>query len=221
VTLYPILGLEGGQKVAICPRLGWPEKWFRKEQSCYPPAVKAARKCNEGEMQMKFGDRDIQETTFQWEVAPLVPMRKLYALNVGQHVDEAPTTENQHELWVMWDGRPIPAGAALCRELQSDMNWIFFTETWGGQIRFFDAHLFRRPMEEPWQTVMGELIAANGGRIGGLPDVIGQRNDGTVVLCELKARASKDRLQRNQHDFANAAVSALGERVELMVAIWG
>ncbi len=170
---------------------------------------------------MKFGDRDIHETNFQWEVAPLVPMRKLYALNVGQHVDEAPTTENQHELWVMWDGRPIPAGAALCRELENEMDWLFFTETWGGQLRLFDGELMCRRMEAPWEAVIGELIAANGDRIGGFPDVIGQRTDGTVILCELKARASKDRLQTNQHDFANAAVSALGDRVELMVAIWG
>jgi hypothetical protein len=170
---------------------------------------------------MKFGDRDIQETIFHWDVAPTVPMRKLYTLNVGQHVDEAPTTENQHELWVMWDGRPIPAGAALCRELENEMDWIFFTETWGRAMRLFDSELTCRPIEGLWGIVLNDLIAANGGRIGGFPDVIGQRNDGTVVLCELKARASKDRLQTNQHDFANAAVSALGERVELMVVVWG
>lgn len=170
---------------------------------------------------MKFGDREIQEMTFQWEVAPLVPMRKLYTLNVGQHVDEAPTTENQHELWVMWDGRPIPAGAALCRELKSDMDWIFFTETWGAQMRLFDSELICRPLEEPWGPVIEELIAANGGRIGGFPDVIGKRHDGRVVLCELKARDSKDRLQKNQHEFADAATNLLGESLDLMVVVWG
>lgn len=170
---------------------------------------------------MRFGDQEVDETFFDWKVAPATPMKKLYVLEVGQHVDEAPTTEDQHEHWVVWDGQPIPAGAALCRELESAMEWIFFTETWGGAMRLFDAQLFRRPMEEPWSEVIEKLIAANRGRIGGFPDVIGQRKDGTVVLCELKARVSKDRLQSNQHDFANAAMSLEGQAVDLMVVVWG
>jgi hypothetical protein len=170
---------------------------------------------------MRFGDIEAAVVDVSWEAAPPGPMKQLYLLDVGQHVDDAPTTTEQHELFVMYDGQAVPAGGAVCRTFVSSMEWIFFTETWGKTLRIFDASLIRQEMKDPWHAVFSQLIKANNGNLGGLPDVVGQQRDGRILLCEVKSRISKDRIQDNQHNFARAAVDALGDKVELKVVVWG
>ena len=148
-----------------------------------------------------------------------MPYRQISVMKPGDHWAAAPTTQ-QFEHYVEIDGEVMPVGAAIARDLLMDgAAWVCFTELWGRRPVVVSPDLVAQEMDGRVGVLLSDLRAANDGRFGGLPDVIGEWADGTVVMREAKKK-SKDRLSVNQHKFARAARRVLGDRLDLAVVVW-
>lgn len=170
---------------------------------------------------IRFGDDEVPVLERTWPCAPRSPYRKTYRLRPGDLWSNAPATEEQFEYYVETDGLVMPVGAAIARELITEgAAWACFTELWAGRVVVVGPDLICQAMEGPVAALIGSLQAANGGVLGGLPDVIGERPDGTVLLREAKTPQSKDRLNVNQHNFARSARQLLGHGLDLAVVSW-
>lgn len=135
---------------------------------------------------MRFGDDFVPVLEARWRISPRLPYRNTYALKPGQHWTEAPTTEDQFEYYVELDGEVMPVGAAIARQLLAEgCTWAYFTEMCG-ELVVVDPTLECRPLDGRPAELIAELREANGGRLGGLPDGIGEHRDGRVIMREAK-----------------------------------
>jgi hypothetical protein len=171
----------------------------------------------------KYGDWMVPVHVRAWVAPARLPYRKTYRMTAGQHWSQAPTTDAQWEHYaVLPDGQPAPVGLLLVRELvEAGANAAAFTEQWAGRCVLVGPDLVCLPEVGPLQALVTQLRAANGGRLGGLPDVIAMFADGRVALREAKNVAAKDKLGPKQHTFARAAQQLLGSRLDLAVVEWG
>ena len=169
---------------------------------------------------IRFGDDEVPVQERCWPCAPASPYRKTYKLKPGDRWCDAPTTNEQFEWYVDLDGEVMPVGAAIARELIGEgATWVCFTELWGGAV-LVGPDLVCQPLTGPPAALLDRLRTANGGRLGGLPDVIGEWPDGRVVMREAKTPKSHDRLRANQHSFARSARLLLGDSLDLAVVSW-
>jgi hypothetical protein len=125
------------------------------------------------------------------------------------------------EHYVALDGKPLPVGVMIARELEDEGAIIAVcTDGTMDRYRFVNTNLICVEPAPPLSEVLDELRTANGGSFRGLPDAVGIFPDGRVALREAKL-AKKDRLNKNQHSFAIAARRVLGTRLDLAVVEWG
>ena len=171
---------------------------------------------------IRYGDDQVPVIERTWRVAPLEPYRKTYVLKPGQRWTDAPTTPKQWEHYVQLDdGTSIPVGAAICRELMaSGAISAVFTEMWGGLV-LVGPDLVCVGCDGEIGAVLKALRSANGGLLGGLPDVIGIFPDGRIAMREAKNIGAKDRLGPKQHAIAREARRLFGQRLDLAVVQWG
>ena len=168
----------------------------------------------------RFGDHDVPILDRSWPCSAPLPYRKTYKLKPGDRWENAPTTEGQLEHYVELDGEVMPVGAAIARELvREGASWAYFTELWGG-LTLVGPDLICMPYEGRAATLFDQLRQEHGGRLGGLPDVIGEHPDGRIFMREAKTPKSHDRLRSNQHAFARMAQRVLGEQLDLAVVLW-
>jgi len=171
---------------------------------------------------VRFGDDTVEEQVRAWSPSQGLPYRTTYAMRPGDHWQDMPASDRFHEVYVDLDGLAVPAGAVLCREfLGAGADWAFFTEQFAGAFVLVAADLTAVALDGPHGEIIELLREGNGGGYGGFPDVIASFPDGRIVLCELKSKLTKDRLQPNQHRFARVARALLGDRLELAVVRWG
>jgi hypothetical protein len=170
---------------------------------------------------IRFGDDDVPVLERSWPCAPRSHYRKTYRMKPGDRwPDDVPATDQQFEWYVELGGEVMPAGAAIARELMADgAVWAVFTELWGSVI-LVGPDLVCQPLTGDPAALLSRLREANDGRLGGLPDVIGERPDGTVVMREAKTPKSHDRLRANQHKMARSARRLLGDKLDLAVVSW-
>jgi hypothetical protein len=126
-----------------------------------------------------------------------------------------------NEYYVILDGKPLPVGVMIARELEEQGAMVALcTDGTMDRYRFVNTSLICVQPEPPLSHVLEQLRIANGGSFRGLPDVVGIFPDGRIALREAKV-AKKDRLNKNQHAFARVARRVLGERLDLAVVEWG
>jgi hypothetical protein len=89
-----------------------------------------------------------------------------------------------------------------------------------GALRLISPDLILVDPEPPLAEILAELYTANGCRWSGLPDAIAVFPDGRVAMREAKV-AHKDRLNPNQHSFAQVARHVIGAKLDLAVVEWG
>ena len=171
----------------------------------------------------KYGDEEVSVLPRDWTVSERMPYRKTYGLTANQRWSEAPTTADQWEHYALLpSGDAVPVGVLIARELIADgASAAAFTELWGGRCVLVGPDLVCLPNDGPLWTLIQELCAANGNRLGGLPDVIAIFPDGRVAMREAKNVSAKDRLGPKQHSFARTARQLLGDRLDLAVVEWG
>ena len=168
-----------------------------------------------------YGDREVPLVKRFWKIAERRPYRKTYRLKPGQSWREADETPHQSESYVLLDdGDVIPVGAMIARELMSQGALsAVFTELWGGVV-LVNPDLICLSEEGSIKEVLDAIRAANNGKLGGLPDVLAIFPEGKICMREAKI-FKKDRLQKNQHDFARIAQTIFGNRLDLAVVEWG
>jgi hypothetical protein len=168
-----------------------------------------------------YGDAEVPIIERFWKVAERLPYRKTYKMQVGEHWTEADVTSEQYESYVMLeDGEVVPVGAAIARELVSEGALsAVFTELWG-RLVLVNSDLVCVQEDGQIKEILDAIRSETGGRLGGLPDVIAVFFDGRIVMREAKV-TKKDRLQKNQHDFARVAQKLFGNKLDLAVVEWG
>ena len=171
---------------------------------------------------IQWGDDQVPVIYRTWTRHPnRLPYRKTYRLKHGEKWHDAPTTNDQWEHYVEFEGDIIPAGAVIARELIAEGATIaLWTECWGANPVFVSPDLVAVPLGGELADILGKIRIANNNRWGGLPDVVAIFPDGRVVMREAKVKG-KDRLQNTQHSFARAARGLLGTRLDLAVIEWG
>jgi hypothetical protein len=176
-----------------------------------------------------YGDWVVPVLVRDWVAPARLPYRKTYRLTAfpagrkGQHWNAAPTTDEQREHYaILPDGQPVPVGLLIARELVAEgASVAAFSEQWAGRCVLVGPDFRCLGGDGPLQTLLAQLRLANGGRLGGLPDVLALFPDGKVAMREAKNVAAKDRLGPKQHTFARAAQQLLGSRLDLAVIEWG
>ena len=170
-----------------------------------------------------YGDWEVPVLVRDWIAHARLPYRKTYRLMPGQHWSEAMTTDDQWEHYArLPDGQAVPVGTLIARELIAlGATSAVFTELWAGRCVLVGPDLVCVPEEGPLRRLLDELRAANGGCLGGLPDVLGLFPDGRVAMREAKNVVAKDRIRSNQHAFARIAQQLFGERLDLAIVEWG
>jgi hypothetical protein len=134
------------------------------------------------------------------------------------------------------DGTKLPPGVAMAAELMAEgADWAYDVECFGGTLtlrnhraecvarlrprwrneRLFDGQ--ESPGPAAFVATFEPLLRQHG-RVGGFPDVVGARGT-SVIMREMKVRG-RDRLNRNQHAFAQVAQGMLGKRLDLAVVEW-
>jgi hypothetical protein len=174
-----------------------------------------------------YGDSEVSLLSRPWKWlnggrTEGTPYHRIEIMKPGQcWSDMADSTCKYTEHYVEIDGRPIPVGVMIARELKADGAAVAVcTDLTLGRLRFVNTELICIEPEPPLSQLLDELRAATGGSLAGLPDAIGIFPDGRIALREAKV-AKKDRLNKNQHSFARAARKLLGARLDLAVVEWG
>lgn len=169
----------------------------------------------------RWGGADVEVLERAWPSArDVVGYRKTYALRPGERWRDAPVTLDQYEHLVDDNGEVLPVGVIIARELvESGADWAYCVELWGSGIVLLDVDAVCAPIHGPVATLLDELRAANGGRLGGLPDVIG-RSDHRIHFREAKLGRGRDALRPNQHAFMQAQRSRFGDLVDAAVVEW-
>jgi hypothetical protein len=182
---------------------------------------------------IKYGDREVPVIERGWRSSGgRPPYPQTYALKPGQRWKTAPTTMKQSEHYVVLEDGviiypqdriegidAIPVGAAIARELIAEgAQWAVWTECWGGLV-LVGPDLVCVDKSGEIGDLFDRLRAANTNRWGGTPDAVAQFANGRVAMRDGK-RASKDFLQKNQHEFARAAERLLGDNLDLAVVEW-
>lgn len=170
---------------------------------------------------IKYGDAEVPVFERFWIMSERLPYRKTYSLKPGQYWKEADETPNQYESYVLLNnGDAIPVGAVIARELLDEGALsAVFTELWGGLV-LVNSDLICVQEDGLIKEILDILRSKNDNKLGGLPDVIAVFPDGRIVMREAKV-CKRDRLQRNQHDFARVAMRSFGEKLDLAVVEWG
>jgi hypothetical protein len=150
------------------------------------------------------------------------PYYRIEIMNPGQSwldmVADASCGYSEH--YVEHDGKPLPVGILIARELRDEGAVIAVcTDLTRGQLRFVNTDLICIEPTPPLSQILDELRAANGNSLRGLPDAMAIFPDGRVALREAK-RAKRDRLNDNQHAFARAARKVFRDRLDLAVVEW-
>ena len=146
--------------------------------------------------------------------------RKTYSLVPGQRWSDAPVTLDQYEHLVELDGEVVPVGVAIARELvAAGADWAYCTELWAGKLVLLDHNATCAAVEGPVAELLDEMRTTNGGRLGGLPDVIGRRGQ-RVILREAKLGGGRDKLRPNQDAFLSAQREHFGEALDAAVVEW-
>lgn len=104
-------------------------------------------------------------------------------------------------------GRGVPAMAA---ELVADgAGWAYSAEVFSGRLTLLDHRARCVALKGAVANIISPIIAENGGRLGGLPDVIALHGE-TVIMREMKfvGPGTRDRLRPNQEAFARLAASS-------------
>ncbi|CAB4365429.1 MAG: hypothetical protein F2681_15010 [Actinobacteria bacterium] len=170
---------------------------------------------------IRYGNAEVRLIERDWDVADRANYRMTYRLTPGEHWRDAPESDGQFEYYVNLDGEVMPVGVAIARELLAEgADWACFTELWGKFV-IVGADLICQPLAGPVGELIDQLRAANGDRLGGLPDVLAGFPDGQIAMREAKTPRSADRLRANQHRFADVARMVLGDRLDLAVVEWG
>lgn len=149
------------------------------------------------------------------------PYYRTDQLKPGLRWGDMSTAGKYREHYVQLDDGPIPVGVMIARELMdAGASAAVCTDLTLGNIVLLGPDLVCTPLQGELGRILEELFAANGNRWSGLPDAVAVFPDGRVALREAKV-AKKDRLNKNQHDFARAALALLGDRLDLAVVEWG
>jgi hypothetical protein len=93
-------------------------------------------------------------------------------------------------------------------------------ELWAGSVVLVRSNLICIPTDGPLGWMIDRIRGANGGRLGGLPDVIATFSDGRVAFREAKSVSGKDRLRANQHAMADVLRGEFGRWAELAIVEW-
>ena len=168
-----------------------------------------------------YGDIETPIIERFWKVAERLPYRKTYKLRLGESWTEADITSEQYESYVILeDGEVIPVGAVIARELISEGALsAVFTELWG-RLVLVNSDLICVQEDGQIKEILDAVRSKTSGSLSGLPDVIAVFSDGRIAMREAKV-AKKDRLQKNQHNFARVAQKLFGNRLDLAVVEWG
>ncbi len=149
------------------------------------------------------------------------PYYRTDQLKPGLRWGDMSTAGNYREHYVQLADGPVPVGVMIARELMdAGAAAAVCTDLTLGRIVLIAPDLVCVPLQGALGRVLEELFVANGNRWSGLPDAVGIFPDGRVAFREAKV-ANKDRLNKNQHDFARAARVLLGDRLDLAVVEWG
>ncbi|MPY92405.1 MAG: hypothetical protein GEV08_04830 [Acidimicrobiia bacterium] len=176
----------------------------------------------DGQRWMTYGDVPVAVLERRWPEAPALPYRKTFRLRPGEAWDEADVSTSLRERYTLVDGEVVPVGVAIAREAVEDgATWAFATETFALRVVLLGPDLVCAAPEGAVAQLLGELREANGGGLGGLPDVIGGLPGGGVLMREAHNVASRDRLGSVHHEFARRARDLLGDRLDLAVVEWG
>jgi len=171
-----------------------------------------------------YGDWNVPILERDWKAHPIrMPYRKTFRLRPGESWTEAETAEKIWETYALRDdGLAVPVGALIAGELMATgAKEAVFTELFGGRFVMVNAELVCVPFSGELYDLIGMLRKARGESLGGLPDVIAIFQDGRVAMREAKNVASKDRIGKNQHEFARTAQKELGARLDLAIVQWG
>lgn len=170
---------------------------------------------------IQYGSASVPLLRREWkEAGNVAGYRQTYKLSPGQRWFDAPVSEDQYEALVELDGwpEPVPVGIAIAEELvRAGCDAAYCLELFPVPV-FLDHTATCVEVEPAIGSVLEQLAAANGGRYGGMPDVVGRRGD-MIIMREAK-RAGKDALRSNQESFADVARRVLGDRLDLAVVEW-
>jgi hypothetical protein len=177
---------------------------------------------SDGQRWLTYGDVPVAVLEREWVEASSQPYRKTYRLRPGQAWRDAEVSTSQRERYAVVAGEVVPVGVAIAREAVAlGATWAYTTEMWAGRVVLLGPDLVCAASDGEVGRLLDELKAANDDGLAGLPDVIGGRPDGTVVMREARNLGSRDRLGPKQHEFARAARRVLGDRLDLAVVEWG
>jgi hypothetical protein len=171
---------------------------------------------------INYGGVHVPVLVRQWKRRKeMTPYYRTDFLKPGQRWSEMPTVGNYTEHYVQLSDGPIPVGALIARELRDEGAIVaVMTDLTMGRLVLVDPDLFCVAPSPPLSDLLETLRIANAGVWAGLPDAIALFSDGRVAMREAKV-AKKDRLNKPQQAFAQAARSVLGEKLDLAVVEWG
>lgn len=168
-----------------------------------------------------MGSEDVPIITRVWRTGERVPYKKTYQLRPGECWLDAEETPNQNEYYVLTDdGIQIPVGVQIARDLlEEGATTALLVEMWGGVV-LLDASLYCIKCDGEVGQILARAKKANGGSLGGFPDVVGIFPDGMIALREAKYIGSKDQLSPNQHKMADALRREFGNKLDIKVVEW-
>ena len=172
---------------------------------------------------IRYGNLEVPVLVRSWTGAPRQPYRKTYGLVPGQHWGECQISELQWENYALLpSGQSVPVGSLIAGELRAEGATVaVFTELWAGRCVLIGPDLVCVRGDGALGELLTKLREAAGGRLGGLPDVIGLFPDGRVAMREAKNIRARDRIGPKQHAFARIAREVLGDQLDLAVVEWG
>jgi hypothetical protein len=170
---------------------------------------------------IRWGSVDVPLYEGPWTAAAdIVGFRELQKMKPGQLWFDLPFGTRFYEHLPLVNGRPVPVGVAIAGELiRSGAEWAYLVEVFGGHRVLLDFEARCVVPVPAAARALERLQSANDGRLGGFPDVIASLG-GRLVLREAKV-AGKDRLNDNQHRFADNIRRDLGmQAVDFAVVEW-
>lgn len=169
-----------------------------------------------------FGKSKVPVVERLWKTGGKVPYKKTYRLKPGDSWFDAEETQDQNEHYVLDEtGTQIPVGVQIARDLiHEGASMAVLVEMWAGTVVLLDHSLNCVAHDCEIGSVLKQVREANGGMLGGFPDVAGIFPDGRITLCEAKNMDAKDRLGSKQHEMADLLRELYGERLDLRIVEW-
>ncbi len=168
-----------------------------------------------------YGSEPVPLLRRPWkEAAGVVGYRETYRLKPGESWYDASVSDGMYEALVESDDwpAPFPVGVVIAKELvDAGADVAYCVELFPSPV-FVDHTATCVEVEPIMGSILAQLVEANGGRYGGLPDAIGRQ--GKRILMREAKRAGKDHLRPNQHAVADAARRLLRDRLDLAVVEW-